>query len=1623
MAEGKLDLPEDLLSSKPSDHSWTLPKVISLDASGVAEGEKAPIGLHDDSKDQLLSESSIPLSPQWLYTKPSDAKMDMRAPTSVSLGNSNDPNQKDGWRMDGSEDKKDWRRTAPDSEGSRRWREEERETGLLGARRDRRKTDRRADGVSIRETVESRVLSSSDRWHDGGNRNSGHEARRDSKWTSRWGPEDKDKEPRINKKADAEKEKEDVQNDNQSSMGSSRATSERDSDTRDKWRPRHRMEVHSGGSGSYRAAPGFGPERGCIEGPNLGFTFGRGRANAIGRSSSAATVSTANSHKNGIVIGKPNISSDTFCYPRGKLLNIYRTHKLDSSFSMIPDHMDESPPITQEGFIEPMAFVAPDAEEEAILSDIWKGKITSSGVVYSAFKKGKSTENIPDAGESESTEEKQDILSLALAEEATDTLQEAASEYVDRIGVPSLWNEGANINELNEKVLDREEGENKGNAYGFTASVVERDNVCNAKEISITSQANIVENLEMLKPAFIDHIHSNPSMDVKAKLPDDSSSLFVPPSSEQVHGISLSHLAINSEQKDQERVVAPEDLYFYYIDPHGNIQGPFLGADIILWFEEGYFGTELLVRLADAPEGTPFQNLGEVMPHLKLRVENASNELGRSGSSGGKLDLGLPLASIPDTIDSSAVNDLHQPLSELSSFASQCAQSRMSETEDPVQLPHSEGQSFHDFVAQDEEIVFPGRPSSAGYSQPSSAGYPTVKSSGNLHDPLSNMNSHQPHPNELMESGLPHQKDNKLHPFGLFWSELEGSHGRQSELLDTPASIGRAVAPGVMTDQSPVNDKWTDTYRHDVLPVTNSFQDAISARHLSHTVPEPNHFDLAEQLMSRQFQQQQVQQHNMLSSHARLNELLLEHVPAQSLIHHQQLANQPAADLEHLLALRLQQQRQLQLQHHQLQQQQQFHHQQKLLQERQQSHARQALLEHLLHGQIPESGLLHTHVDPLRANSVLDQAFLEQKLLQELQQQTQHPLRHLFPSVDQLTQAKFGHAAQHEQQRDLFEMLSHGNHGQAQALEQQILQEQLQARQLSMGLRQRRNLEDERRIDPVWPINENDHLLGSFSGSHRAQSSGISPLDFYQRQQRLPHEDQPSQLERNLSFQDRPQPGMYEPGSVPFERSLSLSAGASGMNMDVVNPMAHAHGMREFGAHMQSAGQVGGFPSGIQTYNSHHPMVPNEFHIAHMDANDGQWLESNGQLTNDWMESGIQQPHINAERQKKESDIKITVKDPTSWMSDGLNDDKSRRLLMELLHQKASHQPVDPLNINGGLSFDKSIPHGPYPRSSSSDHPFGVIPGHEADLNNSFAVGSYGSNASEPVDLHVANEQPNNMEVHEKLPFKSESRLTCEGPFLLGINETNEVVFTDSGISDKALSSKDYLEVEGRRRGSKNVGMAKGSGIDTREPVVEQVRLAAADRVEKPVNTLSQHSSLSVAGFFDDKIGPQNSFAEDIGINQVHAPSRVQENILLRRAPVSRASSSQEGLPELVSDTAARAKVSLSITDVSSGVNQASQANDISGSGKNDARFRRTSSCGDTDVSEPSFIDMLKSNAKKIPTAELHAMGVSESSDSMQGGKSSKKKGKKGRQIDPALLGFKVTSNRIMMGEIQRIED
>jgi len=384
------------------------------------------------------------------------------------------------------------------------------------------------------------------------------------------------------------------------------------------------------------------------------------------------------------------------------------------------------------------------------------------------------------------------------------------------------------------------------------------------------------------------------------------------------------------------------------------------------------------------------------------------------------------------------------------------------------------------------------------------------------------------------------------------------------------------------------------------------------------------------------------------------------------------------------------------------------------------------------------------------------------------------------------------------------------------SLEQQLLQQdQLQARQL-MGLRQRTGIEGERHIGSKWPTDESDQFLRTIAGSHRAHSSGFGPLDVYQRQQRPPHEEQLNHLERNVSVQERLR---------------------QGMNPDVL-ARARARGldMQEPSARMQSASQVGAFSPGIHPHNPHHLLVPNQFHTSELDAIEGRWSENNEQLENDWIESRIQQLHINAERQKRESEIKMTSQDPTLWMSDGFNDEKSKQLLMELLHQKSGHQSTEPLDAGKETRATAGL----YSGSSSSDHPFSLLLDREAGLNNSFAVGSYGSNSCEPLQDEWASS--------EIMPYRSDSGALIEGESrLAGINETGQAIYTNSSMIGKSSMSNEFLEADGRKHGSKSVGMMKGPAFEIQEGRGEEAGLAALDRGEISINALNRQSSIGTA--------------------------------------------------------------------------------------------------------------------------------------------------------------------------------
>lgn len=163
--------------------------------------------------------------------------------------------------------------------------------------------------------------------------------------------------------------------------------------------------------------------------------------------------------------------------------------------------------------------------------------------------------------------------------------------------------------------------------------------------------------------------------------------------------------AYNNEYQP-ERITPPEELSLYYCDPQGEIQGPFLGVDIISWFEQGFFGADLPVRVADASEETPFRQLCEVMPHLQVMTEYASgadrsSKVDTSGAFEGMLDAKLSTSvPVPEMIHST--DNPRWQLSEFDDLSAKNVQSRMSEHEGLLEVPYSEGQTFQEYVGQDE---------------------------------------------------------------------------------------------------------------------------------------------------------------------------------------------------------------------------------------------------------------------------------------------------------------------------------------------------------------------------------------------------------------------------------------------------------------------------------------------------------------------------------------------------------------------------------------------------------------------------------------------------------------------------------------------------------------------------------------------------------------------------------------------------------------------------------------------------------------------------------------------------------------------------------------------------------
>ncbi|KAI3519885.1 hypothetical protein L1887_09104 [Cichorium endivia] len=212
----------------------------------------------------------------------------------------------------------------------------------------------------------------------------------------------------------------------------------------------------------------------------------------------------------------------------------------------------------------------------------------------------------------------------------------------------------------------------------------------------------------------------------------------------------------NSIFQLSRRDMMPEELSLYYRDPQGDIQGPFLRVDIISWFEQGFFGADLPVRVPDAPDEAPFMELGHVMPHLIAAHDFATSNgpnLVKSDGFQGNQDVNVSAAAPVSEIGFlSAPDNQHWQLPEFNCLSRK-----------------HEGLMQHFYLRVKafmmKKLFSQGRPGSS--------------------DSAAKFTNNQTVPTDLIEPGAQHKSKNKMHPFGLLWSELEGSSLRNDQPINS----------------------------------------------------------------------------------------------------------------------------------------------------------------------------------------------------------------------------------------------------------------------------------------------------------------------------------------------------------------------------------------------------------------------------------------------------------------------------------------------------------------------------------------------------------------------------------------------------------------------------------------------------------------------------------------------------------------------------------------------------------------------------------------------------------------------------------------------------------------------
>ncbi|RZS23975.1 hypothetical protein BHM03_00056991, partial [Ensete ventricosum] len=870
----------------------------------------------------------------------------------------------------------------------------------------------------------------------------------------------------------------------------------------------------------------------------------------------------------------------------------------------------------------------------------------------------------------------------------------------------------------------------------------------NLSEIEVVNVNDQTSHLDIPKNIKLGD-SSTVSFDVNAKLPDASCPLY------DASFVEISntnnHESHKIEKKLSEQGTSPEELSLYYQDPQGDIQGPFLGVDIISWFEQGFFDTDLPVCLSDAPEGTPFQPLGELMPHLKLEQHivvdlPSGNKSEPLDTARGNLENCVPSSRFSDTTndqqrllswDALDHHVKHNVVESEAAVDPNKAWLSLSNSETPLGTTGLEEKIFHDFTGQDTEVVlYKGRPlgdmekgsgklvnENIALSRSTSGNHFLMTETGN-----SSFASHN----------IP--RDNDLNSLGLLWSELEGTHRKLPLSSTVPGSAEKLI-----NNHDSARNAFLFSHNPEQF---NSINDNFDANNLARFEAESNQFSLERQLLLQQLEKQQLQQQRLLSpQNVEFAGTLLDQVHDPMQQHH--LVNQqPREDLELMLKFQFEQQRyldQLKQQHQMQQRQQQLHeHQMQLLHrlqhhepQRQQQLQKQIHLEHLLHRQLLEPGSGASNIDSHVMN-MYDQVLLRQRLLSESQQQPHNLSLHHDSASEQFLEANFLQNFQRQNQNDLLDVLSHAKRGQVPTLEQKFLlelqQEQLQARQLS---RQLSGMEEERHVGGVWSVDDSGQFIRTATGPHQNYSARLSQLELVQAQaQALSSLEQPSHLQQNFLSHERMPHDPYERRPHLLDRSMHMHVGAPAPNLDLVNAVARAQGLDAQGHldQLHTFNQIGQIPSSVR---SHQIRISEEFTVPHLDVRERHWSEASRQRTPDLMESHLKQLQIAAAKQRS-TNLSLPGENLNAWASSLGNDGSSEHGLRDLLfHDNFQSQQPTGLAVGTPTSSYELRDSWIYSHPSS-ENPFNLS-SERGGLSSSFSESSFFADVGQPTKEQLLN--------------------------------------------------------------------------------------------------------------------------------------------------------------------------------------------------------------------------------------------------------------------------------------------